>query len=319
MMDRSERELFERSLRHATAHASAAEVDAALEELGWLDALALDAPTAIATLFSVQGEANAASSALDDVLAVALGVKADAPVAVLLPALGAWDPPAVAAGATFAAPGLATGALDRRAAAVVVTGGDETVAHLVPRADLRARAVTGLDPDLGLREVTGLDGRPAEGDGQPGNWADALALGQLALGHELVGASRAMLALARDHAVERVQFGRPIAGFQAVRHRLAESLVAVEGADAVLAAAWETPSATNAALAKAAAGRSALLVARHAQQVLAGIGFTTDHRFHRYLRRVLVLDQLLGSSRSLTRRLGEDVIAVRRLSEPLPL
>ena len=45
---------------------------------------------------------------------------------------------------------------------------------------------------------------------------------------------RAMLALARQHALDRVQFGRPIASFQAVRHRLAETLVAIEGAEATL-------------------------------------------------------------------------------------
>ena len=72
-------------------------------------------------------------------------------------------------------------------------------------------------------------------------------------------------------------------------------------------------------MAKAVAGRGARLVARHGQQVLAGIGFTTDHPFHRHLRRVLVLDQLLGSTRHLTRQLGADLIRERRLPEPLPL
>ena len=43
-----------------------------------------------------------------------------------------------------------------------------------------------------------------------------------------------MLSLARQHALDRVQFGKPIAGFQAVRHRLAETLVAIEGAEATL-------------------------------------------------------------------------------------
>ena len=46
--------------------------------------------------------------------------------------------------------------------------------------------------------------------------------------------ARAMLTLARQHALDRVQFGRPIASFQAVRHRLAETLVAIEGAEATL-------------------------------------------------------------------------------------
>src|SRR5207245_4705497 len=110
------------------------------------------------------------------------------------------------------------------------------------------------------------------------------------LAHELVGASRTMLQLARDHAVDRVQFGRPIASFQAVRHRLADSLVAIEAADAATGAWWEAPSPVAAQLAKAVAGRSARIVTRHAQQVLAGMGFTQEHPFHRYLRRVLGLD-----------------------------
>jgi hypothetical protein len=131
-----------------------------------------------------------------------------------------------------------------------------------------------------------------------------LAEGRRALGWWLVGSSRAMLALARQHALDRVQFGRPIAGFQAVRHRLAETLVAIEGAEATL----ELPGADNpdltALLAKAAAGKAALTAARHCQQVLAGIGFTAEHDLHRHVQRVLVLDGLLGSSRELTKKAG---------------
>jgi alkylation response protein AidB-like acyl-CoA dehydrogenase len=179
---------------------------------------------------------------------------------------------------------------------------------------LTVRAVDGIDPSFGLVEVTGDFGADASGD-----WPAAVAAGQRALAHELVGASRAMLSLARDHAVERVQFGRPIATFQAVRHRLAESLVAIEGADAAAGAAWDVESPVTAAAAKAVAGRSARIVAKHCQQVLAGIGFTTEHPFHRYLRRVLVLDALLGDARTLTARLGEDLLKMRRLPNLLPL
>jgi hypothetical protein len=95
-----------------------------------------------------------------------------------------------------------------------------------------------------------------------------------ALGWWLVGSSRAMLALARQHALDRVQFGRPIAGFQAVRHRLAETLVAIEGAEATLNLPGDDNPDLTALLAKAAAGKAALTAARHCQQVLAGIGFT---------------------------------------------
>jgi hypothetical protein len=53
--------------------------------------------------------------------------------------------------------------------------------------------------------------------------------------------------------------------------------------------------------------------------VLAGIGFTTEHPFHRYARRVLILEQLLGSTRSLTRELGTDILEHRHLPALLPL
>ena len=49
-------------------------------------------------------------------------------------------------------------------------------------------------------------------------------------------------------------------------------------------------------MAKAVAGRQARTAARHCQQVLAGIGFTTEHPLHHYIRRTLVLDGLLGSA-----------------------
>ena len=144
-------------------------------------------------------------------------------------------------------------------------------------------------------------------------------VGRLAVSHELIGAARTMLDQAREHALEREQFGQPIAQFQAVRHRLAEALVAIEAAEAMLEAAWDDGGADAAAMAKAVAGRSAKTAARHCQQVLAGIGFTTEHRFHLYLKRVLVLDQTLGSSSRLIRDLGEQLLRTRRLPAPISL
>jgi len=284
-MDAEELELFRASLRQATAGHTGKALDDALDELGWRDALVADRRAAVSTLFELQGAANATSAALDMVLAGALGV--DGPVA--LPPLGSVDQPT--------AHGLGTFAFANR------TPDGVTV-----------RPIAGIDPALGMVEVTG--DLPAS---TPSAWSAAVAAGQVALAHELVGASRAMLQLAREHAVERSQFGRPIAAFQAVRHRLAEAFVAIEAADAALAAAWEFESAMNAAVAKAVAGRSARTVARHCQQVLAGIGFTTEHPFHRYLRRVLVLDGLLGDSRTLIKQLGEEILSTRALPPILPL
>jgi len=140
--------------------------------------------------------------------------------------------------------------------------------------------------------------------------AEALSAGRRAAGWWLLGTGRAMLALARQHALDRVQFGKPIASFQAVRHKLAEVLVALDGAEAVLRAADE--GELSSLLAKAAAGHAALLAAKHCQQVLGGIGFTAEHALHHHVKRALVLDGLLGSARELTREAGRRVIAAGR-------
>lgn len=137
-----------------------------------------------------------------------------------------------------------------------------------------------------------------EGDSTP------IGPGRHAVGWWLVGAGRAMLALARQHALDRTQFGRPVASFQAIRHRLAETLVAIEGAEATLVAAAAEPDDLAFLLAKAAAGQAALTAARHCQQVLGGIGFTAEYELQRHIKRALVLDGLLGSSRELTREAG---------------
>jgi hypothetical protein len=125
-----------------------------------------------------------------------------------------------------------------------------------------------------------------------------------AAGWWLVGTARAMLNLARQHALDRVQFGRPIAQFQAIRHRLAETLVAIEGAEATLGLPGDESPDLTAMLAKAAAGKAALTAAKHCQQVLGGIGFTAEHELHLHIKRALVLDGLLGNTKELTRRAG---------------
>jgi Acyl-CoA dehydrogenase, C-terminal domain len=312
-MDDEQYLLLGQSLREAVRQHTAAGLDAALAEIGWRDALAAEPRAAVALLFESQGSANATSAALDDVFAHALGRP---PAATVLPALGRWHAPGRRTDGGLAVCGLATASLRARDTALVVVP-EPNGSHLLVEArtdSLTRRPVRGIDAALGLVEVTGVAGRPRELG--PVDWAAAVALGQLAVGHELVGAARRMLELAREHALARVQFGRAIALFQAVRHRLADTLVAIETADALLGAAWLNGSPRTAAMAKAVAGRSARTAARHCQQVLAGIGYTAEHPLHRYLRRVLVLEQLLGATRALTRELGREV-ADRRTPPPL--
>ena len=303
-MDRDDLELFSRSVEHAMTTASA---DGALDELGWREALEDDPRAAVSVLFEHQGRANVQSSALSWLLSHALGVDGS----VVLPALSDWGPPGSLTGNRVEVRGLA---LSPDAAVVVAPKNGKEVALVA--SGLETRAVEGIDPRFEIVEVTGSVAATEAG---PVDWSAAVALAQRAIGHELVGASRRMLDLAREHALEREQFGRTISMFQAVRHRLAETYIAIETADAALDGAWLDPTPVMSAMAKATAGRSARTVARHCQQVLAGIGFTTEHDLHHYIRRVFLLDELFGASRLLTRELGKDLLHTRQLPPLLPL
>lgn len=320
-MEATERALFESGVRRATETTDNAALDSALDELGWRDALEADRPIAVSVLFESQGAAGRASAALDWLLATALGVDGRAAgVAVVLPALRHCDAPGRLDSDWCVVEGLGTAALDRCDTALVVALTPDGAATLaVDPGLLTRRPVRGLDPAFGLFEVRGEFETVWAAPAISADWAAAAALAQLALGHELVGAGRTMLELARTHALERTQFGRPIGSFQAIRHRLADSLVALEAAAALLEAAWEDPSPVIAAMAKALAGRSARTVARHCQQVMAGIGFTTEHPLHLYVRRTIALDQLLGAGTVLTRQLGTHIIESATLPSSFPL
>jgi hypothetical protein len=320
-MEPTERALFEAAVRRATEANDCAALDSALDDIGWRDALAVDRPTAVSVLFESQGAMTNTSAALDWLLANALGADAaGAGVAVVLPSLGGCDAPGRLDGDWCVVEGLGTAALDGCATTLVVAQTpDGAATFAVDLGLLTRRPVQGLDPALGLFQVMGEFETTWAAQPTAADWPAAAALGQLALGHELVGVGRTMLELARTHALERMQFGRPIGNFQAVRHRLAESLVALEAATALLDAAWDDLSPVTAAMAKAFAGRSARTVARHCQQVLAGIGFTTEHPLHRSVRRRIALDQLLGSGSALTRTLGAEVLSSGTLPAAFPL
>lgn len=309
-MDPADRELLAATVGEVLGGGPDADADALLADLGWLDMLTDEPDDAIAIVFEALGRANAASSALDDVVAFGLGMGAGSDLAVLLPPFGGWHPPETT--------GLATKRIEAAAHLLVVRDQGRTCVTLGPRraaahaSSMEVRAVRGIDPGCGLHSVTvgpGITGDAAAlADGA---WARAVALAQRAVAHETLGACRTMLDLARTHALERVQFDRPIARFQAVRHRLAEALVAIEGLESTLVAAADEPGSMTAAIAKAAAGRTARTVHAHAQQVLAGIGFTTDHALHRYAKRTMLLDGLFGSAAELVVDLGHQLLATR--------
>jgi hypothetical protein len=292
-MDAAERHLLEttvlRAIETAAPHGNGA-IDDALTGLGWLEMLETERSDTIDIVFRALGSTNGSASALDDIIVSALGVEPRGDLAVLLPTFGAWCPPGNLDGERVVAVGLASARCTTAAEMLVVCStGDQLATVNVPASAADASVVRGLDPNAGLHIVrVARDGASSTPLERP-RWDAAVADGQRAVAHQLAGACRAMLELAREHALQRVQFGRPIVRFQAVRHRLADALVSIEALEATLTAASNAPSPLTAALAKATAGRTTSVVGGHCQQVLAGIGFTTDHPFHRLLKRTLTV------------------------------
>jgi hypothetical protein len=323
-MDAAEQELLRATVAAAIEGAGATPspqyVDDALGELGWREMLSAEPRDAIEIVFGALGETNAPATVLDDVLASALGVEPSADLAVLLPPYGGWDAPGDFDGDQMSATGLVSARVATADRVLVVCAMDAGLSLLiVPRSAVEVAQVHGIDPDGRLSTVrvavASTDAEPLE----RATWESAVASGRRALARQLAGADRAMLELARAHAVERVQFGRPIAGFQAVRHRLAEALVAVEALDASVGAAWDEPNAETAALSKAVAGRTTRTVTAHCQQVLAGVGFTTEHSFHRYLKRTIALEGLLGSADRIVVDLGRALLRNRKVPTVIDL
>lgn len=127
---------------------------------------------------------------------------------------------------------------------------------------------------------------------------------------ELLGASQRMLEVATTYAKTREQFGRPIGSFQAIKHRLADMLVDVEGMrSAVHAAAWSVATDADdrslaASTAKAWCGDASRRVMESALQVHGGIGFTWEHDLHLYFKRAHLDRTLFGDPTHHLRRLA---------------
>ncbi len=108
---------------------------------------------------------------------------------------------------------------------------------------------------------------------------------------EMLGAADVVLAMTVQYAKDRVQFGRPIGGFQAVKHRCADMLVDVEGMrSAAYYAAWAVGAGDPDASAAASAAKvwcsdAARRVMASGLQVHGGIGFTWEHDLHLFLKR----------------------------------
>ncbi len=128
------------------------------------------------------------------------------------------------------------------------------------------------------------------------------------LAAEQIGAAERCLELTVEYAKSRVQFGRPIGSFQALKHRMADLYVAIAAARAVVADACDDPTPTNAATARLAASEALGTVAAEGIQLHGGIAITWEHDMHLYFKRAHGSAQLLGSPRELLRRLESEVL-----------
>jgi alkylation response protein AidB-like acyl-CoA dehydrogenase len=117
---------------------------------------------------------------------------------------------------------------------------------------------------------------------------------------QMTGISGAALDLAVDYAKQRVQFDKPIGSFQAIKHKCADMLVALEGArSTAYYAAWglgQDEQALAVSMAKATAGDACRLICNEALQIHGGVGFTWDFDIHFYLKRGKLLEYSFGDA-----------------------
>jgi len=169
-----------------------------------------------------------------------------------------------------------------------------------------------LTRDVAHVDLAGAAARPV---GPLGGWpaiAARVGLAQaVAVAAENLGGAARCLADAVEYAKLRVQFGRPIGSFQAIKHRCADLAAEVEDArSAVLHAVWaaehspaDLPAA--AALATAVTTRAYLTCSAENVQIHGGIGFTWEHTAHLHVRRARSAAALSGGAR----RHREDLLA----------
>ena len=171
-----------------------------------------------------------------------------------------------------------------------------------------------LDPTRRLARVD-LDGALARRVGPDGDASPylrtVLDLVAVALAAEQVGGAQACLDAAVEYAKVRVQFGRPIGSFQAIKHKCADLLVRVEGARsaayhaAAVAAEGSSELPVSAALAAACCAEAFTHAAKENIQIHGGIGYTWEHDAHLYLKRAKSSEQLFGGPATHRARLAD--------------
>jgi alkylation response protein AidB-like acyl-CoA dehydrogenase len=150
-------------------------------------------------------------------------------------------------------------------------------------------------------ELAGTPGRLIGADGgASAGLSRTLDLAAVALAAEQVGGAQRCLDMSVEYAKERVQFGRPIGSFQAIKHKCADMLLEVESAkSAAYYAGWAAAESSDelpvvASLAKAYCSDAYFHAAAENIQIHGGIGFTWEHDAHLYFKRAKSSELLLG-------------------------
>jgi alkylation response protein AidB-like acyl-CoA dehydrogenase len=221
-------------------------------------------------------------------------------------------------GADWVVSGLKPTVLDGHTAdwAVVVARTEDGLGSFLLEAPA-AQLVPGLDPtrkiarlELDDRVVTRLG---PEGD-QSALWRRIVDDTAVMLAAELVGSCEQALHLAIEYATVRVQFDRPLAKFQAIRHKAVDMLQRVELARVgTHYAAWtsdaEDPARMRAAaMCKGFVGEAAVFVSGEDIQIHGGVGFTWDCDAHFHFKRAKASDVMLGGSGFHRARLADLVL-----------
>ncbi|MEU2430178.1 acyl-CoA dehydrogenase family protein [Streptomyces sp. NPDC007861] len=143
-------------------------------------------------------------------------------------------------------------------------------------------------PDDG-GEVPATGPRVAAAAARAADWA------RLATAAQAVGVGLALLERTVAYAAQRAQFGAPIGSFQAVKHRLADTLIALEFARPLLHGAALSMAPADIAAAKAAAGEAAYTAARAALQLHGAVGYTEELDLALWLRKARPLRDAWGT------------------------
>jgi alkylation response protein AidB-like acyl-CoA dehydrogenase len=213
--------------------------------------------------------------------------------------------------------------------AVVLAQGDTGLGlYLADLADpgVRREPVSTLDPTRGMARLIFAD-VPVEPLGTEGDGLERLARiherGAIMLAFEQLGGADRCLEMARDYALERYAFGRPIGSYQAIKHKLADVFVKNEVARAnAYYGAWalstDAPELPLAAAAARVAGCAAYWMAsKEMIQTYGGIGVTWEADCHFFFRRARHLGLVIGAPRDWKRRLAdrlEERVAAERQS-----